>query len=564
MILTILVNASGLALLLQQKFFFAEQNIWIIPGQFQVSFTKFSVLVNLLASAISVIHSIIIRRFHAPLSLSKTTPRDNFRKEVNLLSTMLWVYSFLLAVFEGAAYFQIEITYPRTTIYITSAILLCLAIKLRLDHAIGNCSATAVGSISVGKTISLLPEAGNRIVQNGHKLFLRNIVIWTLFSFSIAAPYFFLAPISSSSNNRNSMIKKHRHFSKTNKHKMDVYTLLMCYCGFISPIAILSVIPIIIMPAVGGIFGHTYYRSLPTYSESFGYSLFTWGLSTLGVLRYCLPEGGLRGLRKAACAAFVLGSLLIIVGPGLLLARERAHTNSFYLVSSSEISMQRREINGAWGLVSVMASLILCFFGYIDIPAKPRRHVGWAHVLSILFGSGLAWFLTNQLVEHMAQAELVFVSFSTSLIGYLQSYSTILIYNADSTSANSVINIALQNGFGSLMLLVIMVLVDFSIHGKVQGFRLGGGHTASLISFSTFLFILCIVTKLNNKVKGGLNMLVNISSTVSWIVAITAVYSTFGLIGIGVQCNKKFVMGTPVSPIENSFTTCTGPPFSSS
>jgi hypothetical protein len=560
MIMLVFVNGSGLVLLLHQRFFFTDHDVWIVPGHLKASFLKFTLLPNLLAGLIFVMYSVVTRRPSVTTSLGQTVTRE-MKIVTDFPGMMLLIYSLLLVVIEGAMHYDKreetnETAYPKDLIFTTSIILLLLALKLQRDGAIGSLSATAVGSVSISKTISMLAGTKSLVAtQNGHKLFLYNLVICILFCFVVSVPYLLLTPARSSNAVVSSVVKKSRNLSTKGEVKSNQDAVVICYCGVILPVALSSVVPTIIMPAIETLCRDTYYRSLPTYSESFGYSIFSWGVTTLMVLRYSLPEGGLQGWRKIACAAFILGALLLIVGPITPFAREGANRNSFYPLSRVGIGRSKRDINGAWGLIAATISILLSFAGPLRLASSrgcksnESTNTKRAVIFSLLFGSGLSWFLTNQLVEDLTWREFVCVSLSTSLIGFLHTFSSILIYNVDGNNSERLIRTAHKSIATSFILVIFMILIDMFIHGKIEGFRPGGGHSVNLITCSTFLSLLSFATKATKKQNRRLSQLVNTSSTISWLAAIVAIYSSFGLVGVGVRSSYRFVIGIPVSLI---------------
>ena len=495
---------------------------------------------------------------------------QRFMVALDIPGLTLLSYTFLLVIIEAAMHHEQfdnsnesgtlmseefnETAYPTALILLTSIMLVMACLWLKKLNAIGSLASTAVGSISMGKAIAAMIEVKSLDEpQRDHRLFLYNLVACTILGLIIRAPYLLLTPVQARAPSTQLVRPGSRSLLRNDGTPRYANKVIIVYCGIILPVAIALAVTTILVPVFDTLFGDKgFYRSSPPLSESFGYSIASWGLSVLFMLRYFVPEHGFQSWRKLSVAAFILGALLLITAPSTPFPRDNSRPNVFASVSSLGNGIVWEQTRGAWGLVSSVSAVLLALTGPLRLDTKLNRrakeltHTMRAAVFSLMLGCGLSWFLTKQIAEDLSSIELVIVSSLTTVISFLLTFSAVLLHTTNGRDLDESLRVGQLSIATSFLLLVVMVVFDVAIHGKIDGFRVGGCHSIVSLTCSVFLLIVSIATKSRKKKDQRTRALNNVCTTLSWLAAIVAIYGSFGLASIGVNSNYKYVMGIPV------------------
>lgn len=549
------VNCSGLTLSIYQRVSFDEHDIILIPRYLKTSISKFSMLPNLLFGFLFVMHSIFKGN---PGDLSTLGPSNARKKKrpIDITGSLLLVHSVIHVIIEGGMYYDVsedssESTYTKEFIVCTSIITMMIAVWLRKRGAISIFSAISIASISIGKFIATL--IGKKTLdkhQYDYLLFLYNVMVCSFLCMVMLGPSFVLKPIQSATVAANILAKGKGAPRLEEIQLTHRYRIIMCYCGVILPLAILSGIPTILVPGTRELFGDIhYYRSSPTCSECFGYLFCAWGVSTLLTLWNYAPEGGLQAWRKIAFAGFMLGTLLLIIDPLTIFVHDGSDNNKFLSSSSIGIGRSFKKANGTWGVIS--AALSVSVAGPLKISkqgcvtkAPPNRLR--ISLLSFFFGSGVSWFFTNQLAVDLTSKEFILVTLSTSVVASVLTFSSILVCCMKSKKTEGPLHTVQTSIAVSFVVVLLMIVTDKCINGRIKGIRIGGCHTINLFTCSLFLSILSFALASIRKSEGKVLRFKRACSVLSWITALSAIHASFGLASIGVSSNLKSAMGVPV------------------
>jgi hypothetical protein len=173
-----------------------------------------------------------------------------------------------------------------------------------------------------------------------------------------------------------------------------------------------------------------------------GACLCMWAVSLLSMLNHYLPDGGGEKWKKASGFVFLLGVMTCFAFPMFNsgTGRGRFRTlNPYKLAAVSTIGRDlvrhTRSRTGGWGILSSLIATLLAVAGPLEL--RERRTSSGAMdksllirttVFSLLFGGGVAWFVTVQLMNESGVLSLVFTTISSMMVAFLCTITSVLGY----------------------------------------------------------------------------------------------------------------------------------------
>ena len=139
-----------------------------------------------------------------------------------------------------------------------------------------------------------------------------------------------------------------------------------------------------------------------------------WGVSLLSMLNHYLPDGGGERWKKVSGFVFLLGVVICFTFPmfnsGMETARSSISRNPYKLAAASTVGrdlMNRTQSRtGGWGVLSSLIATVLAVAGPLELKQRRNRSgtkdqslLFRTTIFSLLFGGGVAWFVTVQLMN---------------------------------------------------------------------------------------------------------------------------------------------------------------------
>eukprot|EP00546_Thalassionema_frauenfeldii_P007974 CAMPEP_0178931108 /NCGR_PEP_ID=MMETSP0786-20121207/21707_1 /TAXON_ID=186022 /ORGANISM="Thalassionema frauenfeldii, Strain CCMP 1798" /LENGTH=404 /DNA_ID=CAMNT_0020607909 /DNA_START=1666 /DNA_END=2877 /DNA_ORIENTATION=- len=310
--------------------------------------------------------------------------------------------------------------YQPVVAYITSAALSGLSIFLQYYKIISPKTAIPCLSLALGKVLAVFIDTRlNKNFRNQTQAEALDLLLrWlagALLLFTTMAPRFFLSSVHFKASGGRKSISRQSVLLPSNVNRT-----LMVYGIFLYPLTLIISAPFILQPLVGilsGQFG-AYYTTVPAASETVGWACALWGLALLLTINRLLPDGGGELWKKTAALTFLMGLGVALAAPTVpaWMVHDKSNQvlNPFALLSSQTPLAGRSSHISGWGLLSAALATLLAITGPLDLQERPEKGDKYlllrTMIFSILFGCGIAWFIT---LESMHNEDFL-PTFSTS------------------------------------------------------------------------------------------------------------------------------------------------------
>ena len=436
-----------------------------------------------------------------------------------------------------------------TSVVIAITTAFCRRVKIMASPA----TAVAV-SLAAGKSISIYIDMVEKegvfkesaSASPGYDVWLRAIVT-ALVCVVLFAPRVFVKPVH---------LKAHRSSytlsDETNR------TIAICTLLFL-PMALLVAVPFVIYPFAnalrGDIRGDSFYRVQASWSEMAGASCLLWGLASLAMLNYYLPDGGGQVWKKISALAFLLGLGIVFCAPALGIRLEAA-SNPYAAISSlgSQLIRKGKGRTGGWGLLLAGLATLLAITGPLEL--KERRNdavhkdgmlLFRTMVFSLLFGGGLSWFIVMLCMRDAGFVHLVLTTVCCLTSAFLGTVAAVLGHYLALEEFSEVTQIF------SIWLISLPLLAP--IAGLPQLFGSSGAHAFGVDGWlSTYLvvgaiaaFSFCIAVRNRSQKNPATRGIANTSCFVAWGCAIVVLYGRYGVAGLDVNYDVTTILGVPAS-----------------
>ena len=555
MAISVFVNGVGAGMLSYLQFAYTEHEVVIFPRILKISLLGFSMIPLVAGACIIFVYSAASLRLTSHASRQKTNT-------FNITSILVGVYTGLLFLVEASLYHDKGETsvdvdqYPKGLIFATSALLGLAVVWLKHLGSIGIFTMLTVISVMLSKATAAMIEIQSLDeIQKDHEKFIIDALVCMALCLTIGAPYFAMSPVQVKSHSIRTKLRK-QWTSPFNQSNMVVYVngearypvlAVAVYCGILLPCLLAVSVPRILVPFIAQLFGsNCVYNPLLQFSNTMGYSLLLWGVLVLFLLKYHAPDGGFHYWRRFASASFIFGTSLLSFAPtSFLLLTTKTSADPYSSMSSLSSGT---EVKGAWGLLSVIASVLLA----LSCPHRLSSKTNSKIIFSCMFGCGLSYFITSQLAEDLSPRKFAYAIISTSFTAFVQTLSSVEVYTATKFIPRTIKFVRTSTAV-SLCVSMSMWALDSTKCGKLKGLELGSLHSIQLSTLALFLFLTALSAKIRKKKEIQLNRLQNTHAFLSWAILISTIYGSFGLASVGVHSRLKMIFGLPVSTLFSIF-----------
>ncbi len=467
---------------------------------------------------------------------------------------------------------DIDFLYDHATALLTSiAIVVVTIITQRLKIISAKASIVAL-SLGIAKALSVIVDANesadgkNRTEakqeQLAQRLFYRTMVAAFLL-IVMMAPRVLLQPI---------------HFKTSVRHKRSLadgkpigsipssaVRNIVAYTMVILPASLLSAVPMVLTPLAMVVSSHygggAYYKVAPPLSEMAGFALTLWGIASLSMLSYYLPDGGAETWKKASALTLLMGIGVTFSAPTVpdWIAGDRGLgvSNPYASISSLGVKLvsQGRNRTGGWGILSASFATLLAVTGPLEL--RERKHPSGRKdqflllrlmIFSILFGSGVSWFIAIQSMGQEKFFELLMTALACMVVSFFGTVTCVLGYFLELENFEEVDQMAkIWLGAFGLFGLVTGAPTIFVASSNMHAFGAGGWLATYLAVSSLAAFSLTMALKLRSTKNQATVGLGNASCILSYVFAILVLYGRYGVSGMDDTFAVTTVFGVPVS-----------------
>eukprot|EP00978_Attheya_sp_CCMP212_P021168 scaffold61530_cov51-Attheya_sp.AAC.3 len=395
---------------------------------------------------------------------------------------------------EAAAYEPILIIFTGLTI-------VGITWYMRHIQSISNASSMVVLSLAVGKMFAVIVDfvtGDDDEADEGEgtvaRLFLRSIMT-TILLITILGPHVFLKP-KHIKNGGYSTSRTKRFLGPGGKGNVELpkeaKNILLIYGGFVLPFVLLVSIPLVLKPLVGLLAGHynvSYYGSAPVISEVIGYAFSIWGISVLSMTNHFLPDGGAESWQKMSALSFLMGLGVAFTAPTLpswLVSQNSSSFSTaspFASISSLAVSgglAGRQGKNGGSGLMSAFVATLLALTGPLELRErkdtagrKDKHLLLRLMIFSLLFGCGIAWFITIQSMSNEDFVPIFVTATACMAMAFFGTVASVLGHFLEVNDFKDVEQIS-KVWMGAFPLFLLIASVSSWVEGAAHLFGMGG------------------------------------------------------------------------------------------
>eukprot|EP00980_Cylindrotheca_fusiformis_P021365 scaffold8240_cov133-Cylindrotheca_fusiformis.AAC.10 len=468
---------------------------------------------------------------------------------------------------EGRSYL-----YDHSTALMTSVLTTAVSMLLRRTKVITKSSWIVASSIGIGKALSVMVDTNEldgkvrSEPQNealAQKMFYRAILS-SLLLVSMMLPQATLKPIHIKSSARyKRSISDGRPMASIPKRAARI---ILLYCLVILPSALIASIPMVLTPLTMTLSSHygggAYYNLAPPLSEMLGFALALWGIACFSMLNHFLPDGGAEIWKRTSALILLMGVGVVLSAPALpgWLGGDNGFgvSNPYASISSvgTRLAIQGKSRTGGWGIVSASLATLLAITGPLEL--RERRHPSGRRdknlllrlmVFSVMFGSGVAWFITIQTMSQANTFVLAVTALCCMVVSFFGTVTCVLGYFLELESFDEVQQMA-KVWFGSFWVFGIIAGVPsllLSSHRSDHPFADGGWLAAYLSISCCVALALSLALRLRATKDQSSRGLGNLSCIASYSFATMLVYGRFGVAGVDHGSDVTSFFGVPAS-----------------
>lgn len=582
------VHATGVVLF---SYRFASINLTIplaIPG-FELGLVRFGMAEVFASVSIGLVAGFAVRP-------SGGTGADILKK-IDVPGTALVFYCVLLTILELTLlkrlepfdYSEQEATpgigenaylYDHSTALMTAVLTLGVSLLLQRTKVITKKYFVVVLSIAIGKAISVVidrNEQDGKVRDEAHHQKMAQTMLYQTITASVLLvvmmiPRVLLKPIHIKSSARyKRSISDGRQMGSIPKRAFQV---ILLYCLVILPLALTVSIPMVLTPLTMTLSSHygggAYYNVAPPLSEMFGFAVILWGIASLSMLNHYFPDGGGEIWKKTSALILLMGAGVALSAPTVpeWLGGDSGFgvSNPYASISSvgSRLAKQDKSRTGGWGVVAASLATLLAITGPLEL--RERRHPSGRKdkkllfrlmIFSVMFGSGVAWFITIQTMSQENVFILGVSALSCMLMAFFGTVTCVLGYFLELESFDEVDQMV-KVWFGSFWVFGIVAGVPsyvLSSYSPTSAFAAGGWLPAYLLVSCCVTLSLSSALRLRNTKDQNSRGLGNLSCLLSYMFATMLIYGRFGVAGVDHALDVTSFFGIPAS-VFGTFLTC--------
>eukprot|EP00547_Thalassionema_nitzschioides_P016769 CAMPEP_0194235990 /NCGR_PEP_ID=MMETSP0158-20130606/3343_1 /TAXON_ID=33649 /ORGANISM="Thalassionema nitzschioides, Strain L26-B" /LENGTH=1209 /DNA_ID=CAMNT_0038969619 /DNA_START=43 /DNA_END=3669 /DNA_ORIENTATION=+ len=450
-----------------------------------------------------------------------------------------------------------DFLYQPFVAYVTSLALCGLSIFLQHFKIVSPKTAMPSLSLALGKALAVFidtrlhSKSTNKTQAAALSLLLRCLA-GALLIFATMAPRFYLSPVHFKVSGGRKSFSRQAALLPSSVHR-----IIMLYGIFLYPLTLIISAPFILRPLVGilsGQFG-AYYTTEPVASETLGWACALWGLAILLAINRLLPDGGGELWNKTAALAFLMGLVVALAAPTVpaWMLRDQSSQlglNPFAFLSSQSPLKGRSSHASGWGLLSAALATLLAITGPLDLKERPERGDRYlllrTMLFSILFGCGIAWFIT---LESMNNEDFL-PTFSTatacmamSFFGTVGGVLSFSLELKDFREAEQILIVWI----GAFPVFLLTAASSQLVKSAAHPFGIGGWLSTYLSVCGTITLALCLTLRARSQKNSITRGVANSSCSFSWLCWVIILFGRYGVAGMDADFSLTTFFGIPAS-----------------
>lgn len=463
--------------------------------------------------------------------------------------------------------------YDHATALMTTILVVAISALCKRYNVISRFANATTISLAVGEAIAVIidaSESDNKIRSDQNEEFQARRLVYrattaSLLVLVILSPRALLSPI----HVKRASTTRYKRSLADGKPQIQIpsgaYRKPIAYCLLILPAALLASARLVLSPLVMALSTHynggAYYSMAPPLSEMIGFALSLWGVACLFMLSHYLPDGGAENWKKASALTLLMGIGIAFSAPTvpewLVGDTDFGISNPYAAISSlgSEMANQGRTRSGGWGLLFASLATLLAITGPFELrerrpPSGKKDKTLFLRLMmfSIMFGSGLSWFVTIQNMSQEHFLPLAVTSLACIVISFFGTVACVLGYYVELEGFDEVDQMS-KVWAGAFVLFGIVVVAPSVVLSTSVAKVFGPGG-----SLSTYLTIAAIVTlsmsvvlRIRQAKNQATRALGNLSCICSYVCSVVIIYGRLGVAGLDGNFGVTTVLGAPGS-----------------
>jgi hypothetical protein len=563
------LHATGVVLF-TYRFVGIEQGLSLpIPGV-ELSLMRFGILVTVSSIMVGLVTGFSVRSnggFMAPAM-----------RRMDIAGIVLILYSAILLVLEITLLKRLvptkelsgveaeeetvdEALYDPALAYFTATILIGIVLFMRNVRILHDRSSSVAISLALGKAIAVFVDAVNsegavnHADTRGTDVLYRALVAALLCAVMIA-PRVFLAPVHLKNSARN-----RRSLNGGPDLPTGASRFIGVYAFIFLPVALVATVPYVLFPFVNALtskFAHASYYgvSTPT-TEYIGPIVSLWGIAMLAMLNRFLPDGGGDAWKKLSALAFIMGIGIFFTAPTIGMSVGAAASSPYATMSSlgSQLIMRGKSRTGGWGILAAALATLLALSGPLEL--KERKHASGRKdkfllfrtmSFSLLFGGGVAWFVTVQNMSESDWLFLVLTLLASMALAFFGTVAAVLGYFVEQDNFDEVEQIAKAWLLGLMAFFPIAGIPQLlRSGGAAHPFGTGGWLSTYLAVASLSAFSFALSLRFRQGKDSRTRGLGNMGCVIAWLSAVVVLYGRYGVAGLDSNYDVSTIAGIPAS-----------------
>jgi hypothetical protein len=457
--------------------------------------------------------------------------------------------------------------YDSWTCLLTSMILCFVTVIMQRYRLITSRNAVVSFSMAVGKAISTIIDMsdGDEGKKTSAPMLLLRSLIASLMLTVMLAPRVVLTPVHVKRAGGGRYKRSLGPSGKPSTAESNADLVISIYCIVILPLTLAGSVPIVLQPfasALSGHYGGAYYVSPPGWTEILGFAMSLWGVSSLFMVNHYLPDGG-EAWKKVSALTFLMGVGVAIsapAGPDWLggsgaTSKKNLARNPYAALSSvgTNLANNDRSRSGGWGLLSASLATLLAVTGPLEL--QERRTASGKRdslllfrmmVFSLMFGCGVAWFITMQCMSEEEFLSVFVTATSCMAMAFFGTVAGVLGYFLELENFDEAAQVA-KVWLGAFPIFGLIAGVSQFAGEYSHPFRMGGWLSTYLSLCGAVLLAFALVLRWRHTKNSATRGLGNLSCISAWLCSVVVLFGRFGVSGLDGVLDKTSVVGIPIS-----------------
>lgn len=436
-----------------------------------------------------------------------------------------------------------DVLYTPELAYVTSVALVGVSYIMEKFDMINMSSFSIAIAFSLAKALSIYID-NMHYEQNMHLLsptdtFFDAVLAGISFVIMVV-PHAFLQPVYLKASTR-----YQRSISGGPVLTMATRRTIFIYAFLALPFAIILAEFAVVEPLVEIVLSNSNWSITGGIVLVLGTCMCMWGLSLLSMLNHYLPDGGAEFWKKISGSVFLLGAMMCCTFPmfGSASGKESIAWNPYKLVAVStlgrNLARRSRSRTGGYGILSSLIATLLALMGPLELRERRNKSGGKDQLLplrttifSLLFGGGVAWFVTVQIMSESDSLVLIFTTISSMMMAFLCTVASVLGYYVELENFAEVEQLA-NTVMVAFIVFFLTAAIPVLLTSSTAFPFVSAGWLATYLFICGMSFLLISVCLGQRKVKDiRTRGVANWFCLLAWMSILAVIFGKFGVAGL--------------------------------